>query len=123
MYVWSLFENVQTLVFVWFFFFPLRAAPPIFIPRLPLRCPLELQTCKAAFSRLDPAGWFVFFLLKKNQPVEHLSTFSLPGELFRVLKKKTNPNFWSFCFLLVETWELLVLLESTDIINGLLLET
>lgn len=121
MYARSLFENVQMLVGFVFFFLPACCSSDI--PRLPLHCPLELQTCKAAFPRLDPAGCFVFFSLKK-QPLEHVSIFSLSQVSYlEVLKKKTNPNFWSFCFLLVETWELLVLLESIDIINGVLLET
>lgn len=79
-------------MYKWIFFFP-PACCSSNIPRLPLHCPLELQTCKAAFSWLDPAQCFVF--LSKKQPLEHLSTFPLPGELFRVLKKK-NLQFLEF---------------------------
>lgn len=99
-------------------FFSLRAAPPIFHVCLSI----ALWSCKLVRQRFH--GWIqprVLCLCLKNS-FWNISAPSLCQVSYLECWEK-NSNFVSFCFALVETWKLLVLLEFINIINGLLLET
>lgn len=99
-------------MYKWIFFFPLRAAPPIFHVCLSI----ALWSCKLVRQRFH--GWIQPSVLCFSLKNSLCNIFPLPGELFRVLKKKkifgVSASSW---------WKFLVLLESINIINGLLLET